>query len=77
MISRGSRLQEITGLILGQLVHLRPMTNLLKVLAFMAGADVDKGLGIFGVDPDMAQYTSVNRAHQLLPDNIKAACWQR
>lgn len=68
------RFEKITGLILRELVYLCPTTDLLKVLAGMASAEINKWLWVVRVYPDLAQDSSVNCTHQLLAESVETAC---
>jgi hypothetical protein len=56
--------------ILGQLIHLSPAANLVKVLAPVMSVEVEVWLWVIGIYPDLSQYPGVYCAHELLPNDI-------
>ena len=64
-------LQEIRGHRLGQLVLLRPRADLVKVATLVLRVEVNEWLGMVRVNPDLAQDSDINTAHQLLTENIE------
>ena len=48
-----------------------PLTDSIKVSAFVSGVKIDVSPGLFRIPPDLAKHTDINVAHELLPDNIE------
>lgn len=59
---------------LRQLVLLCPIPDLLKIATLMVCIEVYKRRGLVRVNPDLAENTDVDGAHQLLADDIEAVC---
>lgn len=53
------------------LILFDPLANILKILAFVITFEIYVGLWAFRVDPDLANYTGVDGAHELLSKNIE------
>lgn len=49
---------------------LRPIPDLLEIATLMFGVKVHKGRGFIRVNPDLAEDADVDRAHQLLAEDI-------
>lgn len=64
-------LQEIGWDILGKLTVFCPLTNGIEVLAFVPSIEVNICLWPFRIPPNLAEHASVDRAHELLSDDIK------
>lgn len=57
-----------------QLILFGPATDGVKVFTSMLSVEVNIGLRILGVNPDLTQYPTVHGAHELLTQNIEAMC---
>lgn len=70
-------LEEIIRNSLRKLVSLRPFADLLKVATLVLSVEVDEGLRVIGVDPNLTQDSHVHGAHQLLADDIETVSYPR
>ena len=71
-ISYLRRLQEILRNILRDLPLLSPLSDRIKVLAFMLCIEIYKCFRVAWIPPYLTKQSSIGRAHQLLTDDIKA-----
>jgi hypothetical protein len=78
-VARLRKLQEILRHTRRDLMLLRPLPHVLKIAANMYRIEVHVRLGKFGarrVEPDLAHDPNIDRAHQLLADDVQAVCWK-
>jgi hypothetical protein len=68
-------LQEIGGDINGKLMVFRPLTNSIKILAFVACVEINICLRPFRVPPNLAEDTCVDLAHELLTNDIETVSY--
>src|SRR5271169_4444734 len=69
------RLQEVTWYLCRHLVFLSPLTHGIEVATLVASVEIDICLGIFGVEPDLAENANVDGTHELLADYVEAVGW--
>lgn len=65
------RLQEVGRYMSWNLSLFSPVSHSIKILTLMIRIEIDMWLWSFGVYPNLAHYTNINCAHQLLADDIK------
>lgn len=57
-------------------MRLRPIPDLLEIATVMLSIKVHKGRRLIRMNPDLAENANVDRAHQLLAEDVKAVCWR-
>jgi hypothetical protein len=60
------RLQKVLRHTLRKLIALCPLPNCIEITAFVLRVEVHEWLGIFRVNPDLAEDPDINSAHELL-----------
>jgi hypothetical protein len=62
---------------LRQLVCFCPATDSIEVFASVFGVEIDIGLRVLRVNPDLPQNSTVNCAHEFLTKDVKAMGFER
>jgi hypothetical protein len=65
------RLQEIQWDMFGKLTFFCPLTNGIEVFAFVPSIEVNICLWSCRIPPNLAEYASVYRAHELLSNDVE------
>jgi hypothetical protein len=64
-------LQEIRRDVFWKLMILRPLANGVEVFAFVPGIEIDICFRPFRVPPNLAQNSGIDRAHELLANDVQ------
>ena len=51
-----------------------PLPNGVEIPAYVPCVEIDIGAWLIRVKPDLAEYTQIDRAHQLLADDVETVC---
>lgn len=71
------RLEEVLRWLFRYLPLFRPLPDGLEVSARMLGIEIHERAWIFAASrlhPDLSKHTDIYRAHELLPEHVKAVC---